>query len=72
MLDTVEFLQRICMHIPDPYESLIRYYCYYSNDARGKRKNLRLETESENSINREITLIDDLLAKKSAGNPGGS
>ena len=64
VLDAVEFLHRVCLHIPDAYESLIRYYGYYSNAARGKRKKLGLETESDISINQEITLIDDLLAKK--------
>jgi hypothetical protein len=35
VLDAVEFLHRVCLHIPDSYESLIRYYGYYSNAARG-------------------------------------
>ena len=36
----------------------------FANAARGKRKKLGLDTESESSINQEITLIDDLPAKK--------
>ena len=39
ILDAIEFLHRVCLHIPDPYECLIRYYGYYSNASRGKRKN---------------------------------
>ena len=35
VLDAIEFLHRVCLHIPDPYESLIRYYGFYSNAARG-------------------------------------
>lgn len=31
VLDAIEFLHRVCLHIPDPYESLIRYYGYYAN-----------------------------------------
>jgi len=64
VLDAIEFLHRVCLHIPNPYESLIRYYGFYANAARGKRKKLGLDTESESSINQEITLIDDLPAKK--------
>jgi len=28
ILPVIEFLHRICLHIPNPYESLIRYYGY--------------------------------------------
>jgi len=43
VLDAIEFLHRICLHIPEHYESLIRYYGHYANAARGKRKKLGLE-----------------------------
>jgi hypothetical protein len=47
ILPVIEFLHRICLHIPNPYESLIRYYGYYSNAARGKRNKTSLDNKSE-------------------------
>ncbi|MCX6556610.1 MAG: transposase [Candidatus Aminicenantes bacterium] len=43
IMDAIEFLHRVCLHIPEHYEALIRYYGYYANIARGKRKKLGLE-----------------------------
>lgn len=63
VLDAVEFLHRVCLHIPDPYESLIRYYGFYANAARGKRKKLGLETEDAHNI--DVKVIDDSPSKKS-------
>jgi Putative transposase len=40
ILPAIEFLHRICLHIPNPYESLIRYYGFYSSASRGKRNKL--------------------------------
>lgn len=39
----IEFLHRACLHIPDPYEAVIRYYGHYANAARGKRRKMGLE-----------------------------
>jgi hypothetical protein len=64
VLDVIEFLHRVCLHIPDPYESLIRYYGYYANAARGKRKKQGLETEIEDSVDVEIDFIDDAPSRK--------
>jgi len=50
ILPVIEFLHRICLHIPNPYESLIRYYGYYSNANRGKRKKLSPEIPVQTSI----------------------
>ena len=36
--DELEFLALLSSQIPKPYESLTRYYAYYSCRARGKRK----------------------------------
>jgi len=36
--DPVEFLARVIMHIPEPRRHLVRYYGWYSNVSRGKRK----------------------------------
>jgi hypothetical protein len=51
-----------CLHIPDPYESLIRYYSYYSNASRGKRKKLGLENGNDEDL--KIEVIDDAPSKK--------
>jgi len=34
----LEWLAATCSHIPNPGEHLVRYYGYYSNAARGKRR----------------------------------
>ena len=62
VLDAIEFLHRVCLHIPDPYESLIRYYGFYSNAARGRRKKLGLE--KDNSENIKFEMIDDSPSKR--------
>lgn len=38
--DAVEFLATLSSHIPKPYESITRYYGWYSCRARGVRKKL--------------------------------
>jgi hypothetical protein len=37
-LDPLEFLARVLMHVPEPRRHLVRYYGWYSNATRGKRK----------------------------------
>ncbi len=36
--DPAEFLARVIMHIPEPRRHLVRYYGWYSNVSRGKRR----------------------------------
>jgi hypothetical protein len=36
--DPGEFLARVIMHIPEPRRHLVRYYGWYSNVSRGKRR----------------------------------
>jgi len=36
--DPLEFLARVIMHIPEPRKHLIRFYSWYSNPSRGKRR----------------------------------
>jgi hypothetical protein len=42
-LDTAEFLARVLTHIPEPRRHLVRYYGWYSNVSRGRRKRLEQE-----------------------------
>jgi hypothetical protein len=43
VFDALEWLAAMCSHIPDRGEQMVRYYGYYSNVSRGKRK----ETEDD-------------------------
>ena len=36
--DVLEFLARVIDHIPEPSQQTVRYWGYYSNAARGKRR----------------------------------
>jgi len=36
--DALEWLAAMCSHVPNKREQMVRYYGYYSNVARGKRK----------------------------------
>jgi hypothetical protein len=38
--DPLEFLARVIMHIPEPRRHLIRFYGWYSNVARGRRRRI--------------------------------
>jgi hypothetical protein len=46
--DPAEFLARVMMHVPEPRRHLVRYYGWYSNASRGKRKGLG-ESRAEDS-----------------------
>ena len=43
VFNALEWLAAMCSHIPDRGEQMVRYYGYYSNVSRGKRK----ETEDD-------------------------
>ena len=36
--DVLEFIARVVDHIPEPSQQMIRYWGFYSNAARGKRR----------------------------------
>jgi len=38
VLHALEWLAAICSHVPNKGEQMVRYYGYYSNVSRGKRK----------------------------------
>jgi hypothetical protein len=46
-LPVLDWIAAITAHIPDKGEQLVRYYGYYSNVSRGKRKKNKAE-EREN------------------------
>ena len=39
VFDALEWLALMCSHVPNKGEHMVRYYGYYSNVSRGKRKN---------------------------------
>jgi hypothetical protein len=43
--DPAEFLARVIMHIPEPRRHLVRYYGWYSNVSRGRRRKADAEHE---------------------------
>ena len=49
--DPGEFLARVIMHIPEPRRHLVRYYGWYSNVSRGRRR--KAEAENGNSGGRD-------------------
>jgi hypothetical protein len=53
--DPVEFLATLSAHIPKPYESITRYYGWYSCRARGERKKLvpQQTTEDHHELTHE-------------------
>ncbi len=38
IFDAIEWLAAMCSHVPNKGEQMVRYYGYYSNVSRGKRK----------------------------------
>ena len=38
IFDALEWLAAMCSHVPSKGEQMVRYYGYYSNVSRGKRK----------------------------------
>ena len=63
VFDALELLAAMCSHVPNKGEQMVRYYGYYSNVARGKRK-MREEDElipsileSDDSSRRYMRLI---------------
>ena len=47
----MEWLAAMCSHIPNKGEQMVRYYGYYSNVARGKRKEAGTDDVSQLPIN---------------------
>jgi len=39
VFDALEWLAAMCSHVPNKGEQMVRYYGFYSNVSRGKRKN---------------------------------
>ncbi len=46
-LDVLSFLARVLDHVPEPRQQQVRYWGWYSNAARGKRRKAESGSESE-------------------------
>jgi hypothetical protein len=60
--DALEWLAAMCSHIPDRGEQMVRYYGFYSNVSRGKRK----ETEDNGVPCISESRVFDLEADQSS------
>jgi len=43
VFDAIEWLAAMCSHVPNKGEQMVRYYGYYSNVSRGKRKKAEMD-----------------------------
>lgn len=43
IFDAIEWLAAMCSHVPNKGEQMVRYYGYYGNVSRGKRKKQDLD-----------------------------
>jgi len=85
VFDALEWLAAMCSHVPGKGEQMVRYYGYYSNVARGKRKkadaddNIPCILESEMTdkafrknwarLIQKIYEVDPLICPKCQGPP---
>ncbi len=46
MLHALEWLAAMCSHVPNKGEQMVRYYGYYSNVSRGKRKKAQIDDQT--------------------------
>lgn len=53
----LDWILAITAHIPNKGEQLVRYYGYYSNVSRGKRKKLKLKGEETVSWRPEVVEV---------------
>jgi len=61
--DPADFLARVIMHIPDPRRHLVRYYGWYSNASRGKRRRALEGQSSENGDPSPSLLLEEAQAR---------
>jgi len=50
----LDFLARVIMHVPEPRRHLVRYYGWYSNVSRGKRRKADSEHESAVDVDTDV------------------
>jgi hypothetical protein len=55
VFDALEWLAAMCSHVPNKGEQMARYYGYYSNEARGKRKKTNADDKIPCILEPELT-----------------
>jgi len=55
VLHALEWLAAICSHVPNKGEQMVRYYGYYSNVSRGKRKKADADDKIPSILEPELT-----------------
>ena len=55
VFNAVEWLAAMCSHVPNKGEQMVRYYGYYSNAARGKRKKADVDDKIPCILEPELT-----------------
>ena len=55
VFDALEWLAAMCSHVPNKGEQMVRYYGYYSNAARGKRKKADIDDKIPCILEPELT-----------------
>jgi hypothetical protein len=60
IFDALEWLAAMCSHVPNKGEQMARYYGFYSNVARGKRK----KTDADNKIPCFLEPVESLKVER--------
>lgn len=76
LFDVLEWLAAMCSHVPNKGEQMVRYYGYYSNVSRGKRKKQNqdewipyiLEPDGTSKFLPLMWYLDPTIFKYSKGN----
>jgi len=55
VFDALEWLAAMCSHVPNKGEQMVRYYGYYSNVSRGKRKKREIDDAIPCILEPELT-----------------
>ncbi len=64
LFPVLDWILAITAHIPNKVEQLVRYYSYYSNVSRGKRKKLNPEGEETSWKPEVIEVAPPLVSKE--------
>ena len=51
--DVLEFLARVVDHVPEPSQQMVRYWGFYANAARGKRRKAALVEDTTQTPSRQ-------------------
>ncbi len=55
VFDALEWLAAMCSHVPGKGEQMVRYYGYYSNVSRGKRKKAQIDDQTPYILEPELS-----------------